>query len=78
MTDSITLRKFGPKPDDHPSIGKPCTTCKQPFKAGDYTTLIALGPGDDLEAQDTAASGGFYNAIAVEVRLENARDETTL
>lgn len=45
------LRKFGPKPKDHPSIGKPCPVCHRVFKEGDYTTLIPVGPGDDPEAR---------------------------
>lgn len=64
---SDDLRKFGPKSDDHPSIGIECPACHKPLATGDYTTLIALGPGDDEGEQEKAATGGFYNAIAVEV-----------
>lgn len=64
MTD---LRRFGPKPSDHPSVGNDCPACHVPFAGGDYTTLIALGPGDDPEAQERAATGRPYNAVAVEV-----------
>jgi len=39
--------KFGPKPEGHPSIGKPCPVCEIPFAAGDYTTLVNLGPRND-------------------------------
>lgn len=60
-------RKFGPKDANHPSIGTLCSACKVPFKEGDYTTLIALGPGNDPEAQERARQGRPYNAVAVEV-----------
>lgn len=61
------VRPFGPKDADHPSVGKECPACGIPFKPGDWTTLIALGPGDDPEAQERAKMGRPYNAIALEV-----------
>jgi hypothetical protein len=61
------MRKFGPKSADHPSIGADCLACKRPFVAGDWTTLVALGPGDNPEAQERAARGQAYNAVATEV-----------
>lgn len=66
MTDSKTPA-FGPKAVDHPSVGEECPACHQPFAAGDYTTLIALGPGGDLEERAQARAGGIYNAVALEV-----------
>ena len=60
-------RKFGPKKSDHPSIGECCLACKMPFKEGDYTTLVSLGPGDDKESMERAREGRAYNAVAVEV-----------
>lgn len=63
----MSNRKFGPKPADHPSVGELCPACQKPFVAGDFTTLIALGPGDDPEAQERARQGRPYNAVAVEV-----------
>lgn len=65
---SETLRKFGPKPEDFDPEGyKPCVACQVPFKVGDYSTLIPLGPGDDPEAQARCVAGRPYNAVAVEV-----------
>jgi hypothetical protein len=61
------LRKFGPKAEEHPSVGKECPACREPFLVGDYTTLIALGPGTDSEAQERAREGRPYNAIAMEI-----------
>jgi len=61
------LRKFGPKLKDHPSIGETCPACHKIFKIGDYTTLIALGPGDNTEEQTKAKDGRPYNAVAVEI-----------
>lgn len=63
------LRRFGPKTEDHPSVGNECPACHNPFAAGDYTTLIPLGPGDDPEAQERAREGRAYNAVAVEVHF---------
>lgn len=61
------MRKFGPKEAEHPSVGEFCPACKKSFKAGDYTTLIALGPGDNPEQQERAREGRPYNAVAQEV-----------
>lgn len=58
---------FGPKRADHPSIGRPCPACDVPFKAGEYTTLISIGPGGDPEARRRAQRGETYNAVAIEV-----------
>lgn len=62
-------RAFGPKRPDHPGIGRPCPACTVSFVAGDYTTLVALGPGDDPEARARAVAGRAYNAVAVEVHF---------
>lgn len=59
--------KFGPKTKNHPSVGKECRACHQPFKEGDYTTLICLGPGSDSEEREKCRAGRPYTAIAVEV-----------
>jgi hypothetical protein len=69
------LRKFGPKSNDHPSIGKLCPACNIEFRSGDYTTLISLGPGNDPEAQKRAREGRFYNAVAQEVHWSCATGE---
>lgn len=61
------MRKFGPKMADHPSVGKKCPACGIPFVAGDYTSLVALEPGDDPEEQEKARQGRPYNAVASEV-----------
>jgi hypothetical protein len=68
-------RKFGPKTADHPSVGASCKACGQPFKEGDFTTLVTLGPGDDPEARERALSGRPYNAVAVEVHYACATGE---
>ena len=61
------MKAFGPKSESHPSVGKPCPACNELFRAGDYTTLIPLGPGSDPVARERAAIGRAYNAVAVEV-----------
>jgi hypothetical protein len=69
------MRKFGPKSDDAPSIGEPCPACHVPFKVGDYTTLVALGPGDNPEARQLMAQGRPYNAVAVEIHWDCSTKE---
>jgi len=59
------MRAFGPRPADAPVVE--CYACKKPFSAGDYTVLIALGPGDDEEARDKARNGRAYNAVGIEI-----------
>jgi hypothetical protein len=34
------MEKYGPKVNLSPSIGTPCSLCGEPFKEGDYTTLL--------------------------------------
>lgn len=70
-----TTRAFGPKTADHPSIGKDCPVCKKPFKEGDWTTLVPLGPGDNTEARERAKEGRPYNAVAVEIHWDCAAEE---
>ena len=68
-------RKFGPKAADHSSVGEKCAACKVPFVAGDFTTLVSLGPGDDPEQRERARAGRVHNAVAVEVHYACATGE---
>lgn len=68
-------RKFGPKTETHPSCGEKCPACGDVFKVGDFTTLVALGPGNSLEEQEKATQGRAYNAVAVEVHWACATGE---
>jgi len=68
-------RMFGPKHPDHPGVGMECPACKVPFVAGDFTTLVMLGPGADEEARERARNGRVYNAVAVEVHWSCATGE---
>lgn len=66
------VRAFGPRlADDGDRLRStlPCMACRLPFKPGDWTTLVALGPGDDDEAQEKARAGRWFNAVALEVHL---------
>jgi hypothetical protein len=73
-------RVFGPKSADMAAedtkAGRTCPGCQKPFGEGDYTTLVAIGPGDDEEAQARAREGRPYNAVAVEVHAACAGEET--
>jgi hypothetical protein len=75
------MRKFGPRPKfKDEDIRFPCPACNKHFVEGDYTTLIALGPGDDEEERRKRDAGGFYNAVCVEVHWDCAKrdDENDL
>lgn len=65
-------RKSGPKQATHPSVGEKCPACGVAFKAGDYTTLVPLGPGGDPESQKLCRDGKPYNAVATEVHWDCA------
>lgn len=61
------MRRFPPLPEGHPLLGELCPACKDPLKAGDEVTLIALGPGKDPEERLLAQQGKPYNAVAAAV-----------
>lgn len=66
---SSKLDRFGPKVAGHPTIGDECPACGKPFKAGDYTTLIAQAYASPEDARK-AAAGGAYTAVAIEVHYD--------
>ena len=69
------LTRVGPKTRGQLKKGEICAACKKPFKAGQFTTLIALGPGPDPEAREHALQGRDYNAVAIEVHWVCATGE---
>ncbi len=62
------MRQYGPYTASA-AEGRSCAACKKAFKAGDYTALVALGPGRDPEAQELAREGRPYSAVAIEVHF---------
>ncbi len=60
-------QRFGPKTANHPSIGQNCPACGVPFKEGDYTTIVPLGPGNNEDEQAKARQSLPYNAVSLEV-----------
>ena len=69
----IDLPKYGPKKADHPTVGKICSLCGQPFKPGDFTTLIEIEGGfASKEDEEKAMSGRPYNVEAEEVHYDCA------
>lgn len=62
----LSEKKMGPK-SAGALDGRVCPACREPFREGDYTTLVALGPGGDSEARERAREGRPYNAVALEV-----------
>jgi len=66
----IAARPCGPKPANHPSVGRPCPICHEPFAAGDMTVLVPLGPHLDDPAEVCAARDGHaYTLEAVETHI---------
>jgi hypothetical protein len=61
---SKIFRKMGPLAADHPAVGEVCTVCCQPIAAGDFVTLLLVGPADDDDAWK-AAAGLAHTAQAV-------------
>ena len=67
------MRKMGPLGYADPLVtnGTPtCPGCTKPFEAGEYVTLVVIGPGDDVEARALRDQGGVYNAIAIPVHWD--------
>jgi len=61
---NIPMRPYPPLKADHPIVGaQDCAACHQRFQAGDVTTILPLGPGDDPEARQKARAGRPYNAV---------------
>jgi hypothetical protein len=63
------MRRFGPKHEDHPSVGEPCPVCRIAFRAGDYTALEMTHAADPDEARK-AQAGRPFTAVAVEVHWD--------
>ena len=65
--EPFDFARFGPKPADHVSVGMMCPGCGELFAPGDYTTLVPIGPGADVEARKKQRDGRPYSAVAIEV-----------
>jgi hypothetical protein len=63
------MRRYGPKTDDHPSVGEPCPVCGVAFRPGDYTTLQQTHAAS-LEDAKKAQEGRAFTAEAVEVHWD--------
>lgn len=57
-------RRFGPRRPDAPV--KECPGCRELLRAGQFTTLVVIGPGPDIEERAKARTGRAYNAVAIE------------
>jgi len=58
-------RKLPPLPADHWALAEWCPACKKVFEAGDITTMVLIGPGDDPEARRLAREGKAYTGVAI-------------
>lgn len=65
-------RVFGPRRVAGEEDKDECLACGVVFKYGDHTALVPLGPGSSDEDQEKAASGRFYNSVAVELHWKCA------
>lgn len=61
------IPKIGPKDQRHPTIGGICLLCQEAFTAGDYTTILPMGPGADNESRTLCRAGEPYEGVGVEV-----------
>lgn len=59
------MRWFGPMSPAHPLVGEKCPACSTPFAAGDLTTLVFIGPGDNPDAQQQAREGRAFTWVAL-------------
>lgn len=73
------LKKMGPLADTHPMVNdeSTCPACNKRFHAGDFVTLVSLGPGDDPEERARARAGRHFNGIALPVHWACATGEET-
>ena len=67
--------RCGPLPADNPFLQATCAACKELFRTGDYTALIPLGPGLNLEARRKCREGDDYTAVAIHVHWACATGE---
>ncbi len=70
------LRIYGPMDEKHPDVGELCAACDKRFEIGDFTTLVALGPGGDEDTQKEAREGRPYNAVAAHIHYSCATGHT--
>lgn len=59
--------KLGPKKRSDIKPGERCLACLKAFRAGQYTTLVPVGPGEDPEKRAAARARREYDAIGIEV-----------
>jgi hypothetical protein len=71
------LRKMGRLSADHWLVDKraDCPGCELPFMAGDYVTLVSIGPGIDLDERIRARERRAFDAVAIAVHWACATGE---
>lgn len=65
-----SLTRFGPLAADSVFIGEICPGCRSEFAPGNFVTLVALGPGSDLQERKKAAAGAAYSAVAIKAHWQ--------
>jgi hypothetical protein len=62
-----TFDRRGPLAADHPLVTGVdiCQGCGFRYRAGEFVTLVTIGPGDDAEARQHLRDGRSYNAVAI-------------
>lgn len=61
--------KRGPLKED---LFMPCRACDRLIVAGEFFSMISLGPGDDEEARERCRKGRPYDAVELVVHWECA------
>jgi hypothetical protein len=69
---------MGPLDTGHPIViqGQICQGCKRPLLAGEFVTLVVIGPGDDEDSRQRRDEGRPYNATAIPVHWDCSTQET--
>jgi hypothetical protein len=63
------IQRIGPLRFNDQTIGYMCFACLIPFKVGDYTTLVKLGPGNDPVKQECERKKLPYDAVFLQVHF---------
>ena len=61
----LPVKRWGPVSPGTHTLELTCPACDQKFVAGDYTALVAIGPGADKDGRENARQGRAYNAHAL-------------
>lgn len=67
--EPFEFRCFGPRGEEAAARGVICPACHKLLVAGEFTTLLPIGPGDNGEEREKCREGRWYNAVAIEAHV---------